>query len=179
MFIYWINSVTLLLDQPLDSLLTFWCFSSGAQQTVCDFVLAGPGTSGMDGLLLFGGQSFVPHVLWSSDSWIIPLCTDWILASSFLLQGGILLVMAYTVQLQAKDLNHQHSVCQPLAVSDGHSRGTVVCGPAFALPNRLSERIYTTLNAWITIWHITETKSHVKLHLICFSFHRTLGLNMQ
>lgn len=108
---------------------------------MCDFVLAVYGASGMDGLLLFVGQSFVPHVLWSSDSWIIPPSTDWIWASSFLLHGGVVLVMAYTAHLQAKDLHHQHSVCQPLAVNDGHSRGTGVCGPASPLPNRLSESI--------------------------------------
>lgn len=95
---------------------------------MCDFVLAASGASGMEGLL-FVGQSFVPHVLWSSDSWIIPLCTDWILASSFLLHGGGVLVMAYTAHLQAKDLHHQRSVCQPLAVNDGHSREFVVRHP--------------------------------------------------
>lgn len=60
-----------------------------------------------------------------------------------------MLVMAYTAHLKAKDLHHQRSVCQHLAVDDGHSRGTGVCGPAPPLPTRLSESIYTSLNVCV------------------------------
>lgn len=69
-----------------------------------------------------------------------------------------MLVMAYTAHLQAKDLHHQRSVCQPLAVNDGHSGGTGVCGPASPLPNRLSESIYTSLNVCIIVWHQNREK---------------------
>lgn len=66
--------------------------------------------------------------------------------------------MAYTAHLQAKDLHHQCSVCQPLAVNDGHSRGTGVCCPASPLPNRHSESIYTSSNVCIIVWHHNRGK---------------------
>lgn len=72
--------------------------------------------------------------------------------------GGGVLVMAYTAHLQAKDLHHQCSVCQPLAVNDGHSRGTGVCCPASPLPNRHSESIYTSSNVCIIVWHHNRGK---------------------